>query len=112
MSDQQRISIGSKLKEVREYLKISQDEAANAANVSRSAISLIESGQRKLDSVELLALAKLYQRPVKFFTGEEETKQTEDISLLARNFSSLSDSDKEELLQFAEFLATRSKREK
>ena len=35
----------------------------------RPAVSLMESGQRKVDALELKKLAELYQRPVADFTG-------------------------------------------
>jgi len=111
MKDTARKQIGSRLKEAREYLGLSQEEASNIAKISRSAISLIESGQRKLDSVELCALAKLYQKPVSYFTEETNSEpQSNEISVLARNFSSLSENDKKELLQFSEFLSQRGKK--
>ena len=111
MKDETRKEIGSRLKEAREYLGISQEESSKEANIPRSAISLIESGQRKLDSVELCALAKLYQRPVSYFTEESKPEMTnEEISILARNFSSLSENDKKELMQFAEFLSQKGKK--
>jgi transcriptional regulator with XRE-family HTH domain len=110
MKEETRKEIGSRLKEAREYLGISQEEASNAVNIPRPAISLIESGQRKLDSVELCAFAKLYQRPVSYFTEESKPETTnEEISVLARNFSSLSEKDKKELIQFAEFLSQKGK---
>lgn len=112
MVDQKRVEIGLRLKQAREYLGLSQEEAAKSAKISRSAISLIENGQRKLDSVELMNLAKLYQHPVSYFTGDESAElSTDEVSALARNYAELSDNDKKELMQFAEFLAMRSKRE-
>lgn len=113
MSNDENILIGQKLKEAREYLKISQEEAAKVAGVSRSAISLIESGSRSLKSVELSALAKLYQHPVSYFLGEiTDIKQDEGIQALARSFTGLSKADKEELLRFSEFLAIRANKDK
>lgn len=112
MSDETRKEIGLRLKESREYLDLSQDEAATAANIPRPAISLIEQGKRKLDSLELMALAKLYQRPIAFFTNDDYSVELDPRSaVLARNYDSLSDNDKKELHQFAEFLSMRSKRE-
>lgn len=70
MNEDPRTIIGRRLKEAREYLNLSQEEAASFAKISRSAISLIENGQRKLDSVELMNLAKLYQKPIAYFTEE------------------------------------------
>ncbi len=111
MNDETRGKIGSRLKKAREYLGISQEEASNVANIPRSAISLMESGQRKLDSVELCALAKLYQKPVSFFTEDSDQEMAdEEISTLYRKLSDLSDKDKKELMQFADFLSQRGKK--
>lgn len=112
MNDDARRMIGLKLKESREYLGISQDEASAVLKISRSAISLIEQGKRKLDSLELMAFAKLYQRPIAFFTDEDYSVELDPGSaVFARSYDSLSESDKKELKQFAEFLSMRSKRE-
>jgi len=113
MTNEENSAIGQRLKDIREYLKISQEDAAKAAGVSRSAISLIESGARSLKSVELSALAKLYQHPVTYFLGEEEgVQQDEGVKMLARSYSGLSEADREELLRFSEYLAMRSKKDK
>jgi transcriptional regulator with XRE-family HTH domain len=113
MSEHTREVIGAKLREARDYLQISQEEAAAAANIPRSAISLIESGQRKLDLVELMSLAKLYQRPMAYFTEESySVAQDPGAAVFARKYSELSESDRKELTQFAEFLLMRKKSEK
>lgn len=112
MNEATRAQIGAKLREAREYLGISQEEASRKTNISRSAISLIESGRRKLDSVELSALARLYQQPVSYFIGDiDPSEVSNDISILARSYSQLSDQDRQELVRFAEFLALRAKGE-
>ena len=49
--------IGDRLRQAREYLELKQDEAADAVGVSRSALSLIENGRRKVDAVELARFA-------------------------------------------------------
>ena len=110
MNEDPRLTIGRRLKEAREYLGLSQEEAASFAKIPRTAISLIESGQRKLDSVELMTLAKLYQKPIAYFT-EDNFSVTPDpmAAVLARNLSNLSESDRKELERFAEFLMMRSK---
>lgn len=106
-----RKRMGERLKEAREYLGFSQDQVATFLGVSRSAISLLEAGQRKVDAIELKKLAGLYKRPVSHFTGEEveETFDAEDIQHLARKVSSLSVDDREELSRFADFLRARKK---
>lgn len=109
MPDEARKLVIKRLKEAREYLGFSQDEAANALNISRSAISLIEGGQRKLDSMELMGLAKLYQRPIAYFTSEDFSADLDpEAEVLARSFSGLSKNDKEEIKRFAEFLLMKS----
>ena len=50
------------------------EEVANHLGVPRSAISLIETGARKVDALELTKLAKLYQRGVAELTGEESPR--------------------------------------
>jgi len=105
-----RAKIGSRLRQAREYLEISQEEASEKSNISRSAISLIESGKRRLDTVELMELSKLYQRPMAYFTDEDFSIELDpDAAVFARSFSDLSKNDKEELTRFAEYLAMRSK---
>lgn len=107
----ERADIGARLKEAREYLGLSQQEVATALNLPRTAVSMMESGQRGVDSLELKALAKLYQRPMAFFTGEEEALGSEvgsDVALLAKQVAKLSDQDRGELLRFSEFLMQRS----
>ena len=110
MIDETRLRIGSLLRTTREYLGISQEEAAKAADISRSAMSLIESGQRKLDAVELMELAKLYRKPMAYFTDDDFSIELDpNAAVFARRYFELSESDKKELLQFAEFLAVKSK---
>lgn len=101
--------LGSRLKEAREYLELSQDEVARILNVPRTAVSLMETGQRKVDVMELKKLAEIYQRPVDFFTGKQGVAKAvpETVQHLARAAAELSDVDRKELLRFAEFLRTR-----
>jgi len=106
-----RKQLGAKLREAREYLGLSQDEVAKSVGLTRSAVSLIESGQRGTDALELKKLAELYQRPVVEFTGDEElidAPMPETVQHLARAAVRLTESDRAELLRFAEFLNARS----
>jgi transcriptional regulator with XRE-family HTH domain len=112
MSDDDRKSLGARLRDAREYLGLSQDEVARTVGLSRSAISLIESGQRKVDTLELKKLAEIYQRPVSDLTGEVEVIEgspvPETIQHLARAAQKLTEADRHELLQFAEFLSAKA----
>jgi transcriptional regulator with XRE-family HTH domain len=108
-SEADRSLLGERLKEAREYLDLSQDEVAKKIGLPRTAISLIESGQRRVDAIELQKFASLYQRPVTYFTGEVVAAQLpEDVEHLARTATKLSDRDRQELARFAEFLSSRS----
>jgi transcriptional regulator with XRE-family HTH domain len=104
-----RQSIANKLKEAREYLGLSQQEVADALKIPRSAVSLLEAAQRGVESTELQVLAKLYQRPIGYFTGEESQALGGDVSMLARQVAKLSEEDRDELLRFSEYLVQRSK---
>lgn len=110
MSDDQT-AIASKLKEAREYLGLSQQEVTDATGIPRSAVSLIESGKRSVIAQELTALARLYQRPTAYFTGEDQLTYPADVNMLARQASTLSEKDRSELLRFTEFLMQRSQPE-
>lgn len=106
--DDDRKTLGERLREAREYLGFSQDQVATFLGVSRSALSLMESGQRKVDALELKKLAGLYKRPVGYFTGEEEDLSIgAEVKHLARKASELSPDDREELSRFADFLRAR-----
>ena len=107
--DGDRKALGERLREAREYLGFSQDQVATFLGVPRSALSLMETGQRKVDALELKRLAGLYKRPVGYFTGEEaeEASFGTNVKHLARQVADLTPADREELGRFAEFLRAR-----
>jgi transcriptional regulator with XRE-family HTH domain len=111
--ENERRRLSEKLRQAREYLGLSQDEVARHLGVQRTALSNIESGQRKVDAIELKNLADLYRQPVSHFTGgdEEATALSKDVTHLARAAAKLSVKDREELSRFAEYLRTRSSAE-
>ena len=110
-NDVDRQMLGTRLRECREYLNLSQEEVAKILKVPRSAISLMEAGQRKVDAIELQKLSEIYQRPIGFFIGETApAAMPEVVQHLARAASQLTEQDREELLRFAEFLQARSRK--
>ena len=111
-TEMDRQLLGSRLKEAREYLELSQDEVAKALDLPRTAISMVENGQRKVDAIELKKFAKIYQRPINYFTGEDKIGASvpENVEHLARAAAKLTDRDREELLRFAQFLQARERR--
>ena len=65
--------IGDRLRQAREYLELKQEEAAEAIGLSRSALSMVENGRRKVDAVELARFAKVYSQSIEALTGAAET---------------------------------------
>jgi transcriptional regulator with XRE-family HTH domain len=109
-----RKKLGARLRDAREYLGLSQDEVAKYLGIPRTALSLIESGQRRIDALELKKLAQFYKRPVAYFTGESQSEagMPEDVAHLARAAAGLSKGDRRELSRFAEYLRARAESEK
>jgi transcriptional regulator with XRE-family HTH domain len=101
--DPEWVDVGGRLKQVREYLSLSQQVVANTTGIPRSAISDIERGQRRVDSLELRKFARLYSYPVGFFLGEDGPAD-ESLLALARAVAGLTDNDKDEVIRFAQFL--------
>ena len=69
------ITLGRRLREARENRRLTQEQAAQAIGISRTALVHIESGKRSLSTLELSELAKLYHRSVADFFAEEEQKR-------------------------------------
>lgn len=107
----ERRRLGEKLRQAREYVGFSQDEVANFLRVPRTAVTNMESGQRKVDALELKRLAELYRQPMAHFTGDQDEASSAlptDVAHLARQAAALSIKDREELGRFAEFLKMRA----
>lgn len=104
-----RQTLGERLRGAREYVGLKQEDVARHLGIPRSALSHIEAGQRKVDALELARMAKLYQRPVSWFTGEEVSSEfPEEVAHVARAAASLSSRDRQELARFADFLKFRA----
>jgi len=105
--DLQQSRLGSLLKEAREYLGLSQESVAAKLGMPRASVSALESGKRKVSSLELKRLAQLYKRPLShFLTDEPGSHEPEDRTTVAlfRTTKSLTDEDREQVLRFAQFL--------
>ena len=102
-----RAFLASRLREMREYLALSQEEVSQLLQIPRSAISLIENGDRGVEAVELKRFAEIYKCSIDYLTGVSDTDKTVQLEIehLARAASKLSAKDREELLRFAKFLA-------
>src|SRR5687767_10101471 len=109
--DADRVALGERLKDAREYRGFSQEDVARYLGVPRSAISLIESGTRRLDILELQKLARLYECRLEDLTAHQNSSSIEQdpdsIKMVARATAALSPEDRSEVLRFAQFLQTR-----
>jgi len=77
-------TLGRRLREARDNRRLTQDQAAQAVGLSRTALVHIESGKRSLSTLELAELAKLYHRSVAdfFAEGGSEVNREEDPLLI------------------------------
>ena len=110
-SDIERRKLGDKLRQAREYVGFSQDEVASLLKIPRTAVTNMESGQRKVEALELKRLADLYRQPVSHFTSDDDAASASlptDVTHLARQAAALSPKDREELGRFADFLKMRA----
>ncbi len=107
---QERRQLGDRLREARKYIGLKQEEVATYLKIPRTALTDIESGQRRVEVIELARLAKLYRQPLSFFTGEDDASSglPIDVAHLARKAAELSQQDRDELGRFAEYLRARS----
>jgi transcriptional regulator with XRE-family HTH domain len=98
--------MGARLREAREFLGLSQEVVADALGVPRASVSAMESGRRKVSSLELRDLARLYKRPLEFFYSDNTPEDDEDeaTQALYRATRNLTPDDKEQVVRFAEFL--------
>lgn len=102
---QQRLEeeLAERLRSEREYLGLSQDQVARALDLPRAAVSAFETGKRKVSSVELARLARLYGTTPDRLLGSQ-TPIDERTTKLFRATKKLSDHDQDQVLRFVEFL--------
>lgn len=107
----ERQHLGERLREARKYLGLKQEEVAVYLKIPRTALVDIESGQRRVQAIELTRLAKLYKQPVSYFTGEDAAAAAlpPGVARLARQAAELSDRDRKELVRFVEYLRSRAR---
>ena len=101
-----RAAMAQRLREAREYVGLSQQDVAQALGVSRPAITNIETGNRRVEAVELDKMATLYRQSVTFLLSGEDAVGTvpAQVHFLARAVKGLSQKDMEEVARFASFL--------
>ena len=94
--------IGERLRKLRKYMGLTQEQVAEILSVGRDAILRIEKGDRKIDLQELISFSKLYYISMDELTTEEHTINSSDVAF-ARGFNELSEKDKKEIVSLIEY---------
>lgn len=102
--DEEQERLGNRLRESREYLGLSQEFVAEHLGIPRASISAMENGKRKVSSLELKQLARIYKQPLSYFLGGDEIPTDATFNALYRTAKDLSEQDREQVLRFAQFL--------
>ncbi|MGW8375663.1 helix-turn-helix transcriptional regulator [Streptomyces sp. ODS28] len=107
--DPELARLGERLKKTRDYLNMSQQFVSDNTGIPRSAISDIERGERRVDSLELKKLARLYRQPVAYFLAEEQEADPGEYVLSGqfRALAGLTDGDQKTVMEFAAYLSQR-----
>lgn len=102
--------LGRRIRVAREEASLSQDAVAQHLDMPRSAVSLIESGKRKVDSLELERFSRLVGKSILFFFDEvsgavEESNFEDDPTQILFSANQVVDisPDKEQIERFREF---------
>lgn len=99
--------LSERLRKVREYLNFSQQLVSERTGIPRTAISEIERGARRVDSLEIKKLARLYRYPISYFLDEDLDAIPDEhaVAVLPRRLSqSLKPEDLNQVMKFAKFL--------
>jgi Zn-dependent peptidase ImmA (M78 family)/transcriptional regulator with XRE-family HTH domain len=76
--------LGQRLRRLRENRGYTQEEIAQVLGISRSSVVQLESGNRSLDSVELMTLSKELAFDPKELFAEELSEQQDSVTVLFR----------------------------
>jgi len=99
-----REALGARLREARARAVLTQQEVAESLCISRSAGSLIEKGQRRIDALELERLAELYGQSVPELLGAAPQGGSAEAKELLEMVGSLSESHRAQVRQLADRL--------
>lgn len=95
-------ALGARLQAAREAAGFTQEEIAEQLGISRAAVSQLEAGRTRLDSLTLRRLATLYRRPIESFFDEELAEESVDELVLAK-IRALPAKDRAVISRFLEF---------
>ncbi|MBA4181133.1 MAG: transcriptional regulator [Anaerolinea sp.] len=101
--------LGNRIRTARRDAGMSQGQLATALNTTQSAISLYEAGQRSVGIDMLLSVARILNRPLHYFLGEDGDMLYVKDSEIAELIAELErhPEDLPELLEYWNFLRWR-----
>lgn len=100
MKDADKLSIGARLRDIREYLGFSIEEVANVFHLPPSDILDMESGIRGVSETEITKFSALFQQDI--LAENKAAEMTNDTQL-----DGISEKDQQELARFSRFLSFR-----
>ena len=113
MTEDRGILIGKRIRERREALGMSQLDLAKAAEKqSATYIALIESGERKVRTEDILKIAKALETTVAELTGEHKVKAATSLRYALQADPNLSAEDRKTLHHIIETMKKAHKQKK
>jgi transcriptional regulator with XRE-family HTH domain len=97
------LALAHRIREERDYLKLSQFQIAEVLGIPRAAVSAMETGRRRVSGLELMRLAEVFGTSVDRLLGRELEDDPTAVALF-RTAKSLTNDDRLQVLRFAEFL--------
>jgi len=98
LGESEQRQLAERLGEARRHVGLLQLDVASVLGLSRSTVSAIERGTRRVRPFELRRMARLYRRPVGWFLDRIELSES-----LLRSTKDLAKTDKLRVLRSAEF---------
>ncbi len=92
-------AVGKNLRNARKSLGMTQVEVSSVLGMSRSAISLIETGKRRINSTEVALLANLYHKTISALLDAEISAAENGFSMLFRA-KEISKKDRIQIVEF------------
>ncbi|SFD60549.1 helix-turn-helix transcriptional regulator [Bacillus sp. UNCCL81] len=90
--------VGTRIKELRDFRKLSQDDLADALqnkgfNISRVTVSKMENGDRKIDINEIKVISEILNVDFSYFFEDEEEEVDKLVTLFRKNIKNLNEED-------------------
>src|SRR5438034_11779770 len=80
LDESEAAELARRLRDQRTFLNLSQQFVSEQTGIPRSAISDIERGSRRVESLELKRLAELYRMPVGYLLGDVAPGDDEELA--------------------------------